>query len=152
FVEERSMMRIPKTTERRTALLHMRRLNALLASFLLLVSMNPALAHGAHGTPGAQPGLSGNHQHGHAFGHNCFNNVTVNPFVASAFTPAHNAHIPGISGGAGLPGHGYDLDLTSAVANIILGTKLFHGAPTLTVTLGATTRSFHAGDKVTAAE
>jgi hypothetical protein len=51
-----------------------------------------------------------------------------------------------------LPSGGYQLDLSSPAANIVLGSALFNGHPSVTINLGGTPTTFTAGNKVTAAE
>src|ERR1700733_3884714 len=51
-----------------------------------------------------------------------------------------------------LPSGGYQLDLASKTANIVLGSNLFSSAPTVTINVGGTATTFTSGDKVTAAE
>src|SRR5262245_28571962 len=121
------------------------RIVALVTAFFLLVFVNPAIAHGANGSVGA-PGAGPHH-----YGHN-FNHVSFNPFTASALTPGANTHVPGTSAGLGSPRHTYQLDLTSSASNIILGSKLFHGAPSVTIDVGGQSKTFSAGSPATAAE
>ena len=51
-----------------------------------------------------------------------------------------------------LPGGGYQLDLASKAANIILGSTLFNSTPSVTINVGGTPTTFTSGNKVTAAE
>src|SRR5215470_3956542 len=129
----------------------LRRLLALITSSLLLVSMNPTVAHGASGPPVAPPVVHGHGHHGGGFGAQ-YNHVPFNPFAVSSFTPARNVHIPGIANGVGLPRHGFQLDLNSPSASIVLGSRLFHGAKSVTVTVGGVQQTFQPGSQVTAAE
>src|SRR5262249_29080399 len=70
----------------------------------------------------------------------------------SGFTPARNAHIPGIANGKGLSKHGFELDLSSASASIVLSPNLFRGTKSVTVTVGGVEQTFQKGSLVTAAE
>jgi len=56
------------------------------------------------------------------------------------------------NGAFDLPGQGYQLDLGSTAANVILGSKMFHGAPSVSVNIGGQAMSFSPGAHVTAAE
>ncbi len=53
---------------------------------------------------------------------------------------------------AGQPGHALDLDLTSTSSIIVLGTRLFNGAASVTIDVGGSKQTFSPGAKVTAAE
>ncbi|MBS1994027.1 MAG: hypothetical protein JSS83_26125, partial [Cyanobacteria bacterium SZAS LIN-3] len=56
------------------------------------------------------------------------------------------------TGNFNAPNQGYQLDLSSTTANVVLGTKLFNGAPSVTVDIGGQSVSFRPGAQVTAAE
>src|SRR4030095_8267163 len=97
-------------------LLGLKRPLALIMSFFLLVSMNPALAHGADGSGGADV----------------------------------------VNTGARIPHRtlrrGAELDLSSAAANISLGSNLFRRHSSITVNVARVEPSFIAGSYVTAAQ
>jgi hypothetical protein len=58
-----------------------------------------------------------------------------------------------VIGNSALPGAGYQLDLSSPTANIVLGAGLFNSArPSVTINQGGTTETFSAGSKVTAGQ
>ncbi|HEY9790935.1 MAG TPA: hypothetical protein V6D22_11080 [Candidatus Obscuribacterales bacterium] len=88
------------------------------------------------------------------------NFVAGSPFSHSTWTPAHNAHIPGIANGIGLAKHGMGLDLTSTNDSISIGHGLIHGHNTVTIRFDdlsgggdiVTHETFRANQSVTPAE
>ncbi|MBU6455260.1 MAG: hypothetical protein KGS72_26050, partial [Cyanobacteria bacterium REEB67] len=131
-------------------------------SSLFLLSHGPALANTSPTnwmTPASHPG-SANHlpflsnlsaTHGQtsmSVGH------TLVP-TAHHLLPLLNMQFanPALSPTSFLPGQGLNLDLTSSVANIILGSNAFGpGMTSATVAVGGSKQTFSVGQKVTAAE
>jgi hypothetical protein len=70
--------------------------------------------------------------------------------VPNGFTQAFNEHVQRQT--RGVDARRFDLDLSSTVRNIQLGTKLFNGLNNVTINAGGASQTFSAGDQVTAAQ
>jgi hypothetical protein len=139
-----------------------RQFRALGLSSLFLLSHGPALAStiptnwanpASHPSAAAQSQyLSNLHtshgQSGASLGHTLV--PTAHHLLPLLTGPLAN---PALSPSSFLPGQGLNLDLTSAVANIVLGSNAFSpGTTSATVTVGGGKQTFSVGQKVTAAE
>src|SRR5262245_1679634 len=117
-------MRRATNSVNRAAMLRLRRFLALTLSLFFLVSSNSAIAHGANGSGGAPPVVPNKFGPHHGLGKGPganVNPVSFNPFATSSFTPAQNTHIPHHSSTVGLGSNNLNLDLSSQIANIVLG-------------------------------
>ena len=72
--------------------------------------------------------------------------------AATAVTTMVTPRLPMQTFQAGITGKGLSLDLSSTVANIVLGAGLFRGQANATINVGGSNQSFSAGQKVTAAQ
>ncbi|MBS1994559.1 MAG: S-layer family protein, partial [Cyanobacteria bacterium SZAS LIN-3] len=63
-----------------------------------------------------------------------------------------NPNVGGMTNEFGQAGHQLALDLTSTTADIVLGSKLFGGAPSVTINVGGQPTTYRAGSVVTAGE
>lgn len=70
--------------------------------------------------------------------------------VPNGFTQAFNNHVQRNT--TGLDSRRLDLDLSSSVRNIELGSKIFRGVESVTINAGGNQQTFAAGDQVTAAQ
>jgi len=102
--------------------------------------MNPAQARDADDLRAFKGHVNRGQQAGFQTGSNPMN----------GFTEAFNARIPRQT--VGVESRRFDLDLSSTVRNIQLGSKLFEQANAVNINVGGANRSFSAGDHVTAAE
>ena len=104
----------------------------------------------ANPTASGNQSSSGNQQHKSV--HSTHSNTSTiahagNTSVVTALTTTSSS-----SNAVALPSGGYQLDLTSSVANVVLGSALFGHASSVNINVGGTNQSFSAGQKVTAAE
>jgi len=153
---------------------------AVLTSLSLLLSTGSALAnapgfatHSQMAPSAWQPSQPQNHTQLHSgsqanspFGHPSFATSSfqqqLHPHVPQHVSSAQQAWqnfgmqpgslAPLLTGNFEKPNQGYQLDLGSSVANVVLGSKIFNGAPSVTVDIGGQSVSFHPGSQVTAAE
>jgi len=74
--------------------------------------------------------------------------------VSAATNLAHgrNSPVTGAVANLGALRARFDLNLTSTAASIVLGTRLFRGADSITINVGGADQTFRAGQQVTAAQ
>ncbi len=60
--------------------------------------------------------------------------------------------VSSVTSAASMPNGGYNFDLSSGTANILLGSDIFHGKSSVSITVGDSIQTFRAGQQVTAAE
>ncbi len=77
-------------------------------------------------------------------------NTALNPFTQGGFTAAFSAHVTRQT--TGLGSRQFDLDLSSNLKNIQLGSKLFDGQENVTINVGGASETFTPGQQVTAAQ
>lgn len=117
--------------------LAIRRSLPLTAGTLLLTALQPCAAHNAEPMPAAHP-----------FHHSSNGLNDHNSFIAPLAPRPVSASFPSSITNTGV----YNLDLSSAAKNIMLGSKMFGGAPGVTINVGGQALSFRPGEQVTAAE
>lgn len=110
----------------------------------LLVSMSPC-----HAQNGDDP-LRGLRQQQRGERQNRFTQRASLNDVQNGFTRAFNERVQRNT--TGIDSRRFDLDLSSTVRNIELGSKMFNGASSVTINAGGGQQTFSAGDQVTAAQ
>ena len=119
---------------------------------LLFDSANQALAHGGGGI--APPPLNNGHAAVavHPLGTVHESSVTRSKtYGAATKVPLVAPQVGANTTELGQTGQALSLDLTSSADNIILGSNLFHAAPSVTISVGGV-KAFQAGSPATAAE
>jgi fibronectin-binding autotransporter adhesin len=110
---------------------------------------------------GNQTGSQSGNQTGNHNNHNGIQNITHHSVATNVSTTGSHqltANLQNTSSSAlqhiasTLPSGGYQLDLTSSKPNIVLGSTLFNGQPSVTINVGGTPTTFTSGNSVTAAE
>lgn len=115
----------------------------LTAGTCLLVSMNPCYAaHGGFPERGMRHQQGGRHA-GFAGG------ASLNQ-LQNGFTQAFNDRVQRKT--TGVDSRRFDLDLSSTLKNIELGSRMFNGAQSVTINADGSQQTFSAGDQVTAAQ
>ncbi len=115
----------------------------LTAGTCLLVSMNPCYAaHGGFPERGMRHQQGGRHA-GFAGG------ASINQ-LQNGFTQAFNDRVQRKT--TGVDSRRFDLDLSSSLKNIELGSRMFNGIQSVTINADGAQQTFSAGDQVTAAQ
>lgn len=115
----------------------------LTAGTCLLVSANPCFAHGGNNS---DRGMR-HHDGGRHGGFSAVSNLNQ---LQNGFTQAFNQRVQRNT--TGVDSRRFDLDLSSSLKNIELGSKIFNGSGSVTISADGGQQTFSAGDKVTAAE
>jgi predicted ATPase len=115
----------------------------LTAGTCLLVSMTPCYA-----APGGNPERGMRHQQGGR--HAGFADSSRLNQLENGFTQAFNDRVQRKTNG--VDSRRFDLDLSSTLRNIELGSRMFKGAQSVTINAGGAQQTFSAGDQVTATQ
>jgi mucin-19 len=108
------------------------------------------------GSSGSQSSIVGHsHTSGHATTNNSANggkvvNTAVHALTTTGTSTPANSN--SVKSNLSLPSGGYQLDLSSSAANVVLGSSLFGHNTSVTINVGGANQTFSAGQKVTAAE
>jgi hypothetical protein len=87
----------------------------------------------------------------HSAAANSLNSVNFNPFDSS-FLLAGKGSADAALSGSGSVGTGHELDLMSTSQSIALGASIFGRSKSVTIDVGGTSQTYHAGMRVTASE